>query len=205
MTTQYEPHNIFYDFADRFLPFLCFRRVANFRSFYKSTIDQMAEGITYGAGTEFGENVCIEPNVIIGKNCYIGTNTVIRNNTVIGDNSVIGHLVLIEKDVQIGENSTVQSQCSITQGTVIGDNVFLGPCVVCANDKKMVKYHPERGEFICQAPIFKDGCSVGAASHILPGVVIGENAVVGMGSTVTKDIPANQKWYGHRAVFRSVK
>ena len=155
--------------------------------------------IFYGSGTVFSENVCIEPNVSIGKNCFIGTNTVIRNGTVIGDNCVVGHLVLIEKNVKMGHDSTVQSQCSITQGTTIGNFVFIGPCVVTANDLPMVKYHPERGPFICDAPVFEDRCSVGAASHILPGVVIGESAVVGMGSTVTQSVPPGETWFGVKA------
>lgn len=183
------------------LPFYVFRTLSNVRTFFKSTIPQgvKEENITYKPGTILSENVCVEPNVKIGKNCFIGANTVIRNGVVIGDNCVIGHLVLIEKDVKIGNDSTIQSQCSITQGTKIGNHVFIGPCAVTANDLPMVKYHPERGPFICDAPVFEDWCSVGAACHILPGVVIGESAVVGMGSTVTQSIPPGETWFGMRA------
>lgn len=183
------------------LPFYSFRNLSNVRTFFKSSIPQgvKEQNIEYGVGTIFGENVCIEPNVRIGKNCFIGSNTVIRNDTVIGNNCVVGHLVLIETKVRMGNDSTVQSQCSITQGTKIGSHVFIGPCVVTANDLPMVKYHPERGPFICDAPVFEDWCSVGAASHILPGVVIGKRAIIGMGSTVTRSVPPGETWIGMRA------
>lgn len=186
------------------IPFIIFRHLSQVRTFFKSTVTQCigtsfnkADGnVTYGAGTVMGDNVCIESDVVIGDNCFIGSNTVIRKGARIGEGSVIGHLVLVEQGVRIGAFSTVQSQCHITAFVTIEDNVFFGPGVICANDKKMVKYHPERGEYIIEAPVFKKGCSIGAGSVIMPGVTIGEDAIVGSGSVVSKNVPKNQTWYG---------
>ena len=170
------------------LPFTCFRGFSN--------------DIVIGLDTSLGENVCIEPNVKIGKNCRIGCNTVIRNGVVIGDGCDIGHLVLIEEGTVIGNKSTVQSQCHITAYATIEECVFFGPNVTCVNDTKMVKYHPERGEFVCRGPIFQSGSSIGAGSLVLPGVNIGKDCIIGGGSVVTKNVPDGETWFGPCAKSR---
>lgn len=186
------------------LPIRAFRHMWNAVRFFHSSIQQTDHDyeIKYGAYTSFGENVCIEPNVVIGSNCRIGCNTVIRTGARIGDDCDIGHLVVIEQGVKIGTTSTVQSQCHITAFVEVGSKVFFGPGVVCANDKQMVKYHPERGDYIVEAPVFEDGCSIGAGSVIMPGVTIGKNAMIGSGSVVSKSVPEDQTWYGFGAKCR---
>lgn len=200
MSDKYDPA-VLHFIKDSFIPSFVFHRAYRIKDFFRSTADQFLsiEKIRYGAGTEFGENVVLEKDVVIGKNCYIGSGTVIRNGVVIGDNSIVGHLCVIEEGTKIGSNSTIQSQCHITAFARICDNVFFGPCVCCINDTKMVKYHPERGDFIPRGPVFMSGCSIGARSVILPGVAIGENAIIGAGSVVANDVPSGETWIGNKA------
>ena len=101
-----------------------------------------------------------------------------------GGNTVIGSFVDIGKDVTIGKNCNIQAHVTISNGCVLGDNVFIAPNTSLLNDK-----YP-KSPFMTP-PVIKDGAAIGGGVTILPNVVIGEKAVVGGGSVVTKDVPAN--------------
>lgn len=123
-------------------------------------------------------------NVKIGAGCAIWNYVVIGDNTTIGDNTVIGSFVDIGKDVIIGKNCNIQAHVTISNGCVLGDNVFIAPNTSLLNDK-----YP-KSPFMTP-PVIKDGAAIGGGVTILPNVTIGEKAVVGGGSVVTKDVPAN--------------
>ena len=104
--------------------------------------------------------------------------------------------MLIENDVEIGDNVTVKSGVQIWDGVRIEDNVFIGPNVTFTNDiAPRSKRYPEK---FCTTTVRK-GASIGANSTIVAGHEIGEYAMVGAGSVVTDDIPANTLWYGNPA------
>lgn len=114
----------------------------------------------------------------------------------IGANCNICAQVLIENDVVIGDNVTIKSGVQLWDGVRIEDNVFIGPNATFTNDlMPRSKVYPEQ---FLQTTI-KAGASIGANSTILPGVTIGENAMVGAGSVVTKDVPANVVVIGNPA------
>jgi acetyltransferase-like isoleucine patch superfamily enzyme len=148
------------------------------------------ENLPY-AGVTLGDNAVIRPNstiydrVVIGNNLRTGHNILIRERTSIGDNVLIGTNVVIDGGTTIGNNVSIQSNVYIPTNTVIEDNAFLGPCSVLANDK-----YPIRVKYDLKGPILRKGASIGANSTILPGVEIGEGAMVAAGSVVTKDVPA---------------
>lgn len=128
---------------------------------------------------------------------------VIFPNCVIGENCNICANVLIENDVIIGNNVTIKSGVQLWDGVEIEDNVFIGPNVTFTND-----LYPKSGnkEYLMMKTKICRGASVGANSTILPGVTIGENSLVGAGSVVTKNIPANELWLGNPAKFiRKIK
>lgn len=128
---------------------------------------------------------------------------VIFPNCVIGENCNICANVLIENDVIIGNNVTIKSGIQLWDGVEIEDNVFIGPNVTFTND-----LYPKSGnkEYLMMKTKICRGASVGANSTILPGVTIGENSLVGAGSVVTKNIPANELWLGNPAKFiRKIK
>jgi acetyltransferase-like isoleucine patch superfamily enzyme len=114
----------------------------------------------------------------------------------IDDNSKIGTFVEIQKNASIGKNCKISSHTFICEGVHIGDNVFVGHNVTFINDK-YPRSTNEDGSMQNEADwkvvetIVKKGASIGSSSTILCGVTIGENAVVGAGAVVTKDVPAN--------------
>lgn len=135
--------------------------------------------------SKVGQGVVIDENVTLGKNVFIGHNTVIRSGVTIGDNTVIGHLVVIEADTKIGNNVTIQSQCHITKLATIEDRVFFGPKAMLINTHKIS--HGRNFEANLQGPTIKYGARIGAGAVIMPGIVIGREAMIGANSTVTKD------------------
>ena len=122
---------------------------------------------------------------------------VILKDAVIGENCNICSHCFIENDVQIGNNVTIKCGVSLWDGITIEENVQIGPNVTFTNDK----FPRAKQAFVLQRTIIKKGASIGAASVILGGVIIGENAMVGAGSLVTKNIPDNELWYGSPAKF----
>ena len=113
----------------------------------------------------------------------------------IGDNSRIGAFVEIQKNAKIGRNVKVSSHTFICEGVTIEDDVFVGHNVSFINDKyprATANGQPQtEADWACVPTLVKKGASIGTSSTILCGVTVGENAIVGAGSVVTKDVPAN--------------
>jgi len=122
---------------------------------------------------------------------------VVLPEAVIGENCNICSQCFIENDVRVGNNVTVKNGVYLWDGITIEDNVQIGPNVTFTNDK----YPRAKQAFELQRTTIKKGASIGAASVILGGVTIGENALIGAGSVVTKDVPANELWVGNPARF----
>ena len=136
----------------------------------------------------------------IGEGTYVWQYSVILKEAVIGANCNINCHVFIENDVVIGDNVTVKAGVQIWDGLRIEDNVFIGPNVTFTNDAfPRSKQYQEN----VQQTFIGKGASIGANATILGGITIGENALIGAGSVVTKDVPANELWVGNPA--RKVK
>ena len=133
----------------------------------------------------------------IGKNSNVWQYVVILSKAVIGENCNICAHSFIENDVKIGDNVTVKCGVYLWDGITVEDNVQIGPNVTFTNDK----YPRAKTDFNLQRTLIKKYASIGAGSTILGGVTIGENAMIGAGSLVTKDIPANELWVGSPAKF----
>ncbi len=103
----------------------------------------------------------------------------------IGEGTKIDAFVYIEEGVKIGRNVKIRPFTFIPEGVTIEDDVFIGPGVIFTNDK----YPRARGQWRLQRTVVKRGASIGAGAVILPGVTIGEYAIVAAGSVVTKDVP----------------
>jgi len=124
----------------------------------------------------------------IGKNTSIWQFCVVLPNAVIGDDCNICANCFIENDVVVGNNVTVKCGVQLWDGITVEDDVFIGPNVTFCNDKyPRSKHYPD--EFL--KTIVKKGASIGANATILPGITIGENAMIGAGAIVTKDVPPN--------------
>jgi len=132
----------------------------------------------------------------IGDETKIWQFCVVLQGAQIGRNCNINSHCFIENDVTVGDNVTVKCGVQLWDGIHIEDNAFIGPNVTFTNDKyPRSKQYPE--EF--QKTIIRKGASIGANSTILSGIEIGENAMIGAGSVVTKNVPANSLWYGNPA------
>jgi acetyltransferase-like isoleucine patch superfamily enzyme len=147
-----------------------------------------------------------EYNIVI-KNSVLGDGVTIWSNVniygaEIGENTRIGAFVEIRKGVKIGRNVKIEPFVFIPEGVRIGDCVFLGPNVIFTND-----IYPEscdeRGklkeEYKITPTIVEDSVSIGAQSVIKCGITIGKGALIGLGSTVTDDIPKRVIVYGEKA------
>jgi len=113
----------------------------------------------------------------------------------IGENTKIDAYVYIEEGVTIGANCKIRPFVFIPTGVTIEDSVFIGPNVTFTNDK----YPRSHGDWSLLKTRIKKFASIGAGSTISPGVTIGENALIGSGSVVTKDIPSNAVAVGNPA------
>jgi len=121
-----------------------------------------------GAGTKVWQFAVILPGAVIGNDCNICAHTFIENEVV------LGHRV------------TVKSGVYLWDGLTIEDDVFIGPCVAFSNDKyPRSKVYPDA----FAQTLVKRGASIGANATVLPGIVLGENCMVGAGAVVTRDVP----------------
>lgn len=172
--------------------------------------DLLGEMANIHPDTIFGENnrprigrgVIIEEGCKIGNNTIIGNYVVMRPNTIIGDNCMIGHLTVFEGDTTIGDRVTVQTQCHITSKIIIEDDVFIAPMTCCINTHRIK--HGRDFELILKGATIRRAARIGARTLVMPGIEIGENAQVGAGSLVTKNIPARECWFGSPAVFKKL-
>ena len=134
----------------------------------------------------------------IGENTNIWQFCVILPNAQIGNNCNICAHCFIENNVTIGDNVTIKCGVYLWDGIEIDNDVFIGPNVTFINDKyPRSKQYPEK----LLKTIIKKGASIGANSTILGGTTVGEKAMIGAGSVVTKDVPAGELWIGNPAKF----
>lgn len=150
-----------------------------------------ASKLTIGSNTKIGNLVSIYSGTSIGEYCFVGDHASIRENVSIGDETVVGRAAIVELNSTIGKNVTIQTLVYITGDTIVEDNVFFGPCVSMSNDKYMGLQ-----EYELRGPHFKRNVKVGNNATFLPNVTIGEDAVVGAGSVVTKDVNAGDTVVG---------
>jgi len=122
----------------------------------------------------------------IGACFQTGNKVNIRESNEIGDNVSIGTLSVIEHHVTIGSDVRIHSQAFVPEYTVLEDGAWLGPNVVLTNAKYPLS--PSTQENL-RGPTIRKGAKIGANVTILPGIVIGENSLVGAGSVVVKDVP----------------
>lgn len=136
----------------------------------------------------------------IGNQVMVGDLASIRENNIIGNGVIVGRLVMIEPFTKIGNNVIIQTGTHITGDAIIEDGVYFGDEVSTSNDNAM-----RRGPGIYKGPHIKKWARIGSNATLLPGVVIGEEAVVAAGALVSRDVPARKVVMGVPAkVIRDV-
>ena len=149
--------------------------------------------LNIGAGACVRSGTVIYAGSAIGAGLETGHNVVIREENYIGDGLNIWNNSVIDYGCSIGLNVRIHCNCYVAQFTTIEDDVFLAPGVIIANDP-----HPICG--LCMVgPTIKRGARIGVNVTLLPQITIGEGALIGAGSVVTKDIPPFTVAYGNPA------
>jgi acetyltransferase-like isoleucine patch superfamily enzyme len=139
----------------------------------------------------------------IGARVILGDQSCVRERVTIGDDVVVGRGCLVENDTTIGAMSKIQADAYITAYSTLEDHVFVAPCVVTTNDDLMGR--TERRHELIAGPTIRRGARIGGGAILCPGVEIGEEAFVGAGAVVTKDVPARTVVVGSPAkVLRDV-
>lgn len=139
--------------------------------------------------------LCIAPDVKLDRNVKL-SNFINPYSCEIGDNTKIGAFVEIQKNARIGKNRKISRHTFICEGVTIEDDVFIGHAVIFINDCYPRATTPDgqlqtEKDWEVEQTLVKKGASIGSGTTILSKIVIGENAIVGAGSVVTKDVPAN--------------
>jgi acetyltransferase-like isoleucine patch superfamily enzyme len=140
-----------------------------------------------GAGTVISTGAVVFAGTRVGARVILGDQSCVRERCDIGDDVVVGRGSLVENDTTIGALTKIQAEAYITAYSTLEENVFIAPCVVTTNDNYMGR--TEKRHALIKGPTIRRGARVGGGAILLPGVEIGEEAFVGAGAVVTKDVP----------------
>jgi acetyltransferase-like isoleucine patch superfamily enzyme len=159
--------------------------------------------------TEIGEGTIVSTGAIvfagskIGARVILGDQSCVRERVEIGDDVVLGRGSLIENDTVVGAMTKIQADAYITAYSTLEEHVFIAPCVVTTNDNFMGR--TERRHELVKGPTIRRGARVGGGAILCPAIEVGEEAFVGAGAVVTKDVPARMLVVGNPArVLRAV-
>lgn len=159
---------------------------------YPSGRTVKGEKVILGEDAKIRSGSVLYQGVQIGRHFETGHHVIIREENEIGDSVSIWTHTIIDYGCRIGNRVKIHSHCYIAQFTMIEDDVFIGPGTIFANDKYPVTSHLE-------GPEVKRGARIGVNVTVLPGVIIGKEALVGAGSVVTKDVPEGAVVVGNPA------
>ena len=142
-----------------------------------------------GAGTIVSTAAVVFAGSTIGARVIVGDQSCVRERVTIGDDVVVGRGALIENDTTIGALTKIQANAYITAYSTLEDSVFVAPCVVTTNDNFMGR--TERRHELIKGPTIRRGARIGGGAILCPGVDIGEEAFVGAGAVVLRDVAAH--------------
>lgn len=147
--------------------------------------------------TRIHETAVVAAQVTVGRDTEIWHFAHVMTDAAIGENCMLGQGVHVGPNVVIGNGCKIQNGAQLFAGVTLEDDVFIGPCVVFTNVKSPRAHIDRKAEF--KPTIVKRGASIGANATILPGVTIGEYAMVGAGAVVTHDVRAHSVVVGNPA------
>ena len=153
--------------------------------------------------TEIGEGSIVSTGAIvfagsrIGARVILGDQSCVRERVTVGDDVVLGRGSLVENDTTIGALTRIQADAYITAYSTLEEHVFIAPCVVTTNDNFMGR--TDRRHELVKGPTIRRGARIGGGAVLCPGIVVGEEAFVGAGSVVTRDVPPRVMVVGNPA------
>jgi acetyltransferase-like isoleucine patch superfamily enzyme len=156
-----------------------------------------------GPGTVISTGAIVFAGSTIGERVILGDQSCIRERVTIGDDVVVGRGSLVENDTSIGALTKIQANAYITAYSVLEEHVFIAPCVVTTNDNWMGRTDRRLSQL--RGPTIRRGARIGGGAVLCPRIEIGEEAFVGAGAVVTRDVPARVVVVGNPArVLRNV-
>jgi acetyltransferase-like isoleucine patch superfamily enzyme len=159
--------------------------------------------VELGDGTIVSTGAIVFAGSRVGARVILGDQSCVRERVQVGDDVVLGRGSLIENDTSVGARTKIQAGAYITAYSALEDDVFIAPCVVTTNDNFMGR--TERRHDLIKGPTIRRGARIGGGAILCPAVEIGEEAFVGAGAVVTKDVPPRMLVVGNPArVLRAV-
>jgi acetyltransferase-like isoleucine patch superfamily enzyme len=156
-----------------------------------------------GDGTVVSTGAIVFAGTRIGARVIVGDQSCVRERVTVGDDVVVGRGSWIENDSVVGAMTKIQADAYITAYSTLEEHVFIAPCVVTTNDNFMGR--TERRHALVKGPTIRRGARIGGGAVLCPGVEIGEEAFVGAGAVVTKDVAPRMMVVGNPArVLREV-
>jgi acetyltransferase-like isoleucine patch superfamily enzyme len=155
--------------------------------------------LSIGDLSTVGSNVVLYQGVAIGKNVVICDFSSIREECIIGRDTVLGRGALLNYGIKIGRGVRIMDSCHFGGNMIIGDSVFIGPHVSSANDNYFELKAQERK----RGALIKKDAKIGVGCILLANITIGEGAIIGAGSLVTRSVAAHVLAYGSPA--RTIK
>ncbi len=156
-----------------------------------------------GAGTIVSTGAIVFAGTRLGERVIVGDQACVRERVTVGDDVVIGRGSLVENDTTIGAMTRIQADAYITAYSTLEEDVFIAPCVVTTNDNFMGR--TEKRKKLLRGPTIRRGARVGGGAVLCPGVEVGEEAFVGAGAVVVRDVPPRVVVVGNPArVLRDV-
>ena len=152
---------------------------------------------TIGDGTIVSTGAIVFAGSQIGARVILGDQSCVRERVEIGDDVVLGRGSYVENDTTIGAMTKIQADAYITAYSTLEEHVFIAPCVVTTNDNWMGRTKKRFGNV--KGPTIRRGARIGGGAILCPAVEIGEEAFVGAGAVVTKDVPARAVMVGNPA------
>jgi acetyltransferase-like isoleucine patch superfamily enzyme len=150
-----------------------------------------------GPGTIVSTGAVIFAGTRIGARVIVGDQACVRERCEVGDDAVIGRGALVENDTTIGALTKIQAEAYITAYSTLEEEVFIAPCVITTNDNFMGR--TEKRHALRKGPTIRRGARIGGGAVLLPGIEIGEDAFVGAGAVVLRDVPARAVVVGNPA------
>jgi acetyltransferase-like isoleucine patch superfamily enzyme len=142
---------------------------------------------TIGDGTVISTGAIVFAGSTVGAGCIVGDQSCIRERVSLADDCVLGRGSLIENDTTVGAGTRIQAGAYITAYSTLEEDVFIAPCVVTTNDDFMGRTEKRRA--LMKGPTIRRSARIGGGAILCPGIEIGEEAFVGAGAVVTKDVP----------------
>jgi acetyltransferase-like isoleucine patch superfamily enzyme len=159
---------------------------------------------TIGDGTVISTGAIVFAGATIGARCIVGDQSCVRERVTMADDCILGRGSLIENDTTVGAGTRIQAEAYVTAYSTLEEDVFIAPCVVTTNDNFMGR--TEQRKELMRGPTVRRSARVGGGAVLCPGVEIGEEAFVGAGAVVTKDVPPRVVVVGSPArVLREVR